>query len=233
MCSSDLPWQLPDGPAALAISTLKPFAWWRLNEFSGPLAADHSGHRRDAAYESHVAYYLEGPHAARFCGSEVNRAPHFVGGRLAADLSGLAEHYSLSLWIWNGMPNAARSFSGWFYSRDHNHGLSAYGEHLGIGGSSEHTGKLVFQTATGTVAGKTEVPRWSWRHVVLVRDGERVRIYLDGSLEIETKAARCTVSDAFFGGRSDNENDWEGRLDEIAIFDRALDAKEITNLVVK
>lgn len=227
------PWQLPDGPAALAIATLKPFAWWRLNEFSGPLAADHSGHRRDAAYESHVAYYLEGPHAARFCGSEVNRAPHFVGGRLAADLSGLAEHYSLSLWIWNGMPNAARSFSGWFYSRDHNHGLSAYGEHLGIGGSSEHTGKLVFQTATGTVAGKTEVPRWSWRHVVLVRDGERVRIYLDGSLEIETKAARCTVSDAFFGGRSDNENDWEGRLDEIAIFDRALDAKEITNLVVK
>jgi len=227
------PWQLPDGPAALAISTLKPFAWWRLNEFSGPLAADHSGHRRDAAYESHVAYYLEGPHATRFCGSEVNRAPHFVGGRLAADLSGLAEHYSLSLWIWNGMPNAARVVSGWFYSRDHNHGLSTYGEHLGIGGSSEHTGKLVFQTAAGTVAGKTEVPRWSWRHVVLVRDGERVRVYLDGSLEIETKAARCAVPDAFFGGRSDNENGWEGRLDEIAVFDRALDEKEIANLVVK
>ncbi len=227
------PWQLPDGPAALAISTLKPFAWWRLNEFSGPLAADHSGHRRDAAYESHVAYYLEGPHAARFCGTEVNRAPHFVGGRLAADLSGLAEHYSLSLWIWNGMPNAARAVSGWFYSRDHNHGLSAYGEHLGIGGSSEHTGKLVFQTAAGNVAGKTEVPRWSWRHVVLVRDGERVRVYLDGSLEIETKAARCAVPDAFFGGRSDNENGWEGRLDEIAVFDRALDEKEIAKLVVK
>ena len=34
-------------------------------------------------------------------------------------------------------------------------------------------------------------------------------------------------------GRSDNEANWEGRLDEIAIFDRALTAREVEKLTVK
>jgi hypothetical protein len=37
----------------------------------------------------------------------------------------------------------------------------------------------------------------------------------------------------FFGGRSDNENNWEGRLDEIAVFDRALSAEEVAKLGMK
>jgi hypothetical protein len=32
------PWALSAGPATKAISALKPFAYWRLNEFTGPLA---------------------------------------------------------------------------------------------------------------------------------------------------------------------------------------------------
>jgi hypothetical protein len=34
----------------------------------------------------------------------------------------------------------------------------------------------------------------------------------------------------FVGGRSDNEANWEGRLDEVAVFDRALGAKELEKL---
>ena len=34
----------------------------------------------------------------------------------------------------------------------------------------------------------------------------------------------------FFGGRCDNQSNWEGRLDEIAVFDRALSAEEIGTL---
>ena len=34
----------------------------------------------------------------------------------------------------------------------------------------------------------------------------------------------------FLGGRSDNNSNWEGRLDEVAIFERALTAAEIAQL---
>jgi hypothetical protein len=223
------PWHLSAGPASKTIAGLKPAMWWRLNEFSGPLAADASGNHRHATYEGGVAYYLDGPEAPQFCAGEVNRAPHFVGGRLCSDLSEIREAYSVSLWLWNGMPNDGRDVSGWFYSRDHNHGLSAYGEHLGVGGKSGNTGRLVFQGDT-VLAGKTEIPRWTWQHVVLVRAGSAVRVYLNGSLEIEGQARPSTITECFFGGRSDNDSGWEGRLDEIAVFNRALSADEVAGL---
>ncbi len=227
------PWVLSAGPATKGVLDLKPVAYWRLNEFTGPVAADETKNHRDAAYEGGVAYYLEGPHSDQFCAGEMNRAPHFVSGRLCSQMNGISENYSVSMWIWNGMPNDGRDFCGWFYSRDHNHGVSAYGEHLGIGGKSGNTGKLVFQGSRGPVAGKTELPRWTWQHVVLVREVDMARVYLNGALEIETKASRVSIPAVFFGGRSDNENNWEGRLDEIAVFDRALSEAEVAKLGVK
>jgi hypothetical protein len=233
-------WKLGDGPAARAILDARPAAYWRLNEFAGPHAADAGGRGHDAVYEPEIAYYLEGPSSASFCGGdEVNRAPHFAGGRLRARLGGLADRYSVSLWLWNGMPNDGRAMSGWLFSRGHDHGLGTHGDHLGIGGTSGHAGRLVFLHGDdpGTaVAGKSEIPRWQWRHVVLVRDAETVRVYLNGRIEIETKAAADLPADleqCFFGGRSDNDSNWEGRLDEIAVFDRALTADEVARLAVK
>jgi len=226
-------WALSAGPATKALAALKPSMWWRLNEFTGPIAADASGNHRDAIYEGGVAYYLDGPHSAKFCAGEVNRAPHFVSGRLCSQMSDMGTSYSVSMWIWNGMPNDGRDVSGWFYSRDHSHGLSNFGEHLGIGGKSGHTGKLIFQASSGPVAGKSEVPRWTWQHVVLVRDVDMARVYLNGTLEIETKATRVNVPSVFFGGRSDHDSDWEGRLDEIAVFNRALSADEVSQLSLK
>lgn len=225
------PYGLSAGPATKALAGLKPAMWWRMNEFSGPLALDEGPSRRHAAYEGGVAYYLDGPHSAAFCAGQVNRAPHFVNGRLASDLSGIGQAHTISMWIWNGMPNDGREMSGWFYSRDHNHGVSAYGEHLGVGGSSGNTGRLVFQ-AGSVLAGKTEIPRWTWQHVVLVRDREKVRVYLNGKLEIEGQAPASAITACFFGGRSDNDSGWEGRMDEIAVFDRALAEEEVARLGV-
>ncbi|MCA1964549.1 MAG: neutral/alkaline non-lysosomal ceramidase N-terminal domain-containing protein, partial [Prosthecobacter sp.] len=98
------PYGLSAGPASKALAALKPTLWWRLNEFSGPLALDESGHHRHGTYEGGIAYYLDGPHSSAFCDGQVNRAPHFVGGRLCQALTGLGSSYTVSTWIWNGMP---------------------------------------------------------------------------------------------------------------------------------
>jgi hypothetical protein len=235
------PWRLPAGPATRAVLDARPLAYWRLNEFTGPHAADATGNGHDATYEPAITFYLDGPRPAEFASAEeINRAPHFVGNRLRARLESLGDRYSVSMWIWNGMPNEGRAVSGWLFSRGPDHGLNAAGEHLGIGGRSGHTGKLIFlhgDNPATAVAGHTVLPRWTWHHVVLVRDGQKARVYLDGQLEIETalpaKSAPPGFGQCFFGGRSDNDSNWEGRLDEIAVFDRALTAREMTRLAVK
>jgi hypothetical protein len=140
------------------------------------------------------------------------------------------------MWVWNGMPNDARPVSGWLFSRGYAYALSDNGDHFGIGGVSGQTGRLIFfhgKDPANAVGGRTEVPRWQWQHVTFARDGENVRGYLNGHLEFETKAplgALSEVPQCFFGGRSDNDSNWEGRLDEIAVFDRALTAEEIVTL---
>ncbi len=228
------PYGLTLGPASRALAELKPHAWWRLNEFTGPSAADASGNHRDAHYEPGITFYLPGPNPAAFCDAgEINRAPHFAGGRLRARLPELGQRYTLSLWLWNGMPNEGRDVSGWLFSRDHDSGLSAYGEHLGIGGKSGSTGKLIFLSGTQTMAGKTEIPRWQWQHVALARDGEKLLVYLNGKPEIEASAPPSAIENCAIGGRSDNDSNWEGRLDEVAIFDRVLSAAEIQRLALK
>ncbi|WP_395745568.1 LamG-like jellyroll fold domain-containing protein [Prosthecobacter sp.] len=231
-------WKLSDGKAAKAVLALKPAAYWRLNEFTGPVAADASPHRRDAVYERDVAYYLEGPKSESFCADgEVNRAPHLVGARIRSRQPDFGTSYTVSLWFWNGMPNEGRDTSGWLFSQGHDQVLSLSGHHLGIGGKSGNTGKLICLVGTddkNIVAGKTEIPRWQWQHLVIVHDGGKVSAYLNGTLELEARGDPLQrPENLFFGGRSDNDSNWEGRLDEIAVFDRALKAEEIAKLQVK
>ena len=231
--------ELSRGPAADAIAELDPAVWWRLDEFTGPHAVDSSGHGRDGNYDSHVTYFLEGPRSDYFCtDGEKNRAAMFVDGRISGRLLEFGDQYSVSLWLWNGLPTDAREITGWCFSRGRDFGLGPFGDHLGVGGSGEHAGRLIFlhgDDHAQIVAGEETIPRWEWRHVVLVRDGEAVRVYLNGELDLETTAAADFPAgfDRFFvGGRCDRRDAWEGRLDEVALFTRALTAEDVAELSV-
>ncbi len=235
------PYRPTCGPAAQVILAAKPAAYWRLDESAGARAVDASGNNRDAIYEPGVVFFLEGPQSDRFCApGEKNRAAHFAGGRLQTRISELGDQYSVSLWVWNGMPADARDVSGWIFSRDRNHGLGTQGDHLGVGGTAAGAGKLVFfhggeDAAAKPAVGRTPIERWTWSHVVFVRDGKTVRVYLDGKpqpeIEVETAADFPEdLEQIFFGGRGDNDSNWEGRLDEISVFNRALTTEEVTTL---
>ena len=228
---------LSHGPASETIHSMKPAAWWRLNEFGGLMATDASGNNRNAVYEPDITYYLEGPRSTDFCSNaEINRAPMFVGGRLRSSMPILGGNYSISLWIWNGMPDNSRPVSGWFFSRGRDNGLNQWSDHLGLGGINNHSRKLIFfhgKDSSSVTAGSTEIPRWKWQHVAFVRRGESVKVYLGGKIEIDTTTASsfpAAIGHLFWGGRSDNHSNWEGRLDEIVVFDRALKEHEVSVL---
>jgi len=221
------PFRQSIGPTAEAILKEKPVAYYRFDEMQGPTALDHSGNHRDAVYEPDVVYFLEGPQDQGFTKSdEINRCVHFAAGRVRTRLDDLGDRYTVSLSFWNGMPNEARETAGWLFSRDHDRAMTARGEHLGIGGTATEPGRLIFRYGNQDIAvGSTEIERWTWNRVTLVRDRDRVRVYLNDNTtpEIDVAVGEATSAPwCFIGGRCDNDSNFEGSIDEVAVFDRVV-----------
>ena len=222
--------------ATRALLALRPIAIYRLDEWAGPRAIDRSGNDHDAFVEDGVLFFLEGPHSGYFSGShEMNRSMFFAGGRVQSRLPELDGDYSISLWFWNGMPTDSRGVTGWLWSRGYDHGIGSHGEHLGISGNSTVPGKLCLESGDHAAIGKTILQRWTWNHVVFVRKGDRLLVFLNGNEEPEIEmesSADCVqkLPNLYLGGKSNSDFNFEGRLDEIGVFDRALNLKEVRSI---
>ena len=226
----------PEGPYVEAVRASKPIAYWRMSEFDGPRAVDASGKGNQGTYEDGVAFYLRGPEADGLRGpGHINRAAHFAGGRMRAVLPNLGQTYSVELWFWNGLPSNARAVTGYLFSVGPNGDGSCPGDHLGIGGAHLAKGKLFFFNGNRdgeSLEGSTRIPLRTWQHAVFVRDGKRVKVYLNGNctLEIASEAEisrPANVKEVFVGGRCDSFANWEGKLAEVAVYNRALTSSEV------
>lgn len=235
------------GPYGKTVLAQGPVAFWRCNDMSGPHAGGATTDSPPARFEPGVAFYLPGvqrkggaistpPEApSPFSGDRENRAVHFAGGRLVSKLSQPQREYSVSFWFWNGFPKDVRPVTGYLFSRGENGDRQALGEHLGIGGTVNDTrnGCLFFYTGNEVgevVNGSTPLAFRDWHHVVVVRNGDSLRVYLDGKPEIEAEVAWTipeSVSSFFLGGRCDNFANFEGKLDEIAVFAKPLTEAQV------
>lgn len=220
-------------PYAAAVMASKPLVYWRMDDLAGPQAVNAVNGRPLGNFGMPTAYYMPGAQAPDFPGlGAENRVPHFVGQPFSAAVAGLGGSYSVEFWFYNCMPCDARDVTGYLFSR-------GGGDRLAIGGTARTPGRLVFQTGDEpgqAVSGKTEVPlrNWkakeSWHHVAFVRDGKKVRVYLDGRPEPELTAETALPEaspNLWIGGTGDGKMGFEGRMDEVAVFNRALGADEI------
>ena len=223
------------GAYAQAVLAAKPLAYWRLNESAGQQATDATGNNRHGTHETGVLFYLEGPDSPAFSGENtINRAAHYAGGRTKIDLKDLGPTYSVELWFWNGLANEARSVTAYLVSRGADGDNEAAGDHLGIGGTFAAQGKLLFFNGNkrGTIlSGNTVIEPKTWNHVVYVRDGKKATAYLNGNPQPELSGEAEVGHDEYVmalyaGGRNDNRFNLEGRLDEVAVYDRALSGEE-------
>lgn len=217
------------GKAANKLLAAKPVAYYRFAETEAPVLVDQSGNHHDGVYEPGVCFYLPGPDAPErqyTSDKNVNRCVHFAGGRARTRLPSLKDSYCISMAFWNGMPNNARATTGWLLSNDYPHAVSQNGEHLGISGTEagDLAGRLMLQQGISKpVLGKTEIPRWQWNQLLIVKDRQRLRVYLNEDpvpeidIAIESSGNR-EVANYFIGGRSDNQSNFEGRIDEVAFF---------------
>jgi hypothetical protein len=235
------------GPYARTVLEATPLAYWRLNEIVVPIARDATGEGRDAVYEDGVALYLPGVGSgtgrlpeprlvpSNFSGKQINRAAHFAGGRVRASLPTLGRTYSVELWLWNGLPSDARAVTGYVFSRGLDGDQAARGEHLGIGGThrTNETGRLLVfngNERNQVLVGRARLALRDWHHVVFVRDGRKVTVYLDGAQDLSGELDNTVPERApvFIGGRCDNFANFEGKVDEAAVFSRVLSAQEVS-----
>ena len=228
--------QAPETDHAKAVAALKPVAFFRMEEMDAGTARDNAG-KHDAVIEPGVAVHLPGigskeaPHEP-----PAERAFHFAGGRVKPQVI-LGANYSAAFFLWNALPTNARPVTGYAFSRGAD-GDKDHGEHLGVGGThrANAQGRLMLFNGNSQdqlLVGKTPLTLKHWHHVVLVREGTKVRVHLDGQAQPDMEGELPVVvpGDALFiGGRADNFANWEGKLDEFAVFDRALTADEIAVL---
>ena len=108
------------------------------------------------------------------------------------------------------------------------------GDRLFIAGGGSSPDRLSFIGGGDdpTLAGTSEVAPRAWHHVALVCDGETVSVYLDGRPEIEGRSSplpRRGPTRLRIGGGGDEEACFEGKLDEVAVYDRCLTPAEIAS----
>jgi len=242
----------PDLAAAYPRTVLdsKPWAYWQLDEFEGPQAIDGSSNKNNGTYEAGIAFYLEGADARSIAGNNhTSRAAHFAGGRINSASKNLnANQYTIEMWFCNYLPASARagrvyalfdaqSVTGYMFSRGPKCALGAPGDHLGIGahGTSDTEDRLFFSNGTAlnqVLIGKTNLKPKTWNHVAMVRDDSNITIYLNGNTTPEISGQAESgfppeINDLFVGGRNDGFANFEGRIDEVSIYNRALSANEI------
>ncbi len=163
-------------------------------------------------------------------------APTFSGKRVRADIAELGDDYSVEMWIRNTLPNSSRPVTGYFFSRGAEKPATDHGDHFGISGTSGgQPGRLLFYNGTPhrqSVRGDEVLKINEWYHVAMVRSGDSVSLYLNGDLKRGVRAQakrgfKSGVGLVFVGGRRDNFANFQGQLQDVAIFNRALNDDEV------
>ena len=214
------------GPYARVILDAKPAAYWRLNEAAGKVAGNAVAGGPSAEISAGVALYLPGVGSGPGTGlratltsstfsraKQINRALHLAGGDVQADVEGLGERYSIALWFWLGEASGASERSGTLV-------VGPGGESLTSKQTKDHRAEVLLNGS----ASKPELRADDWHFAVLVRDGNEVRVHVDGSEQpgiVAASPAQPKGQHLRFG------QGLQGKLDEVAVFKRALPPTEI------
>lgn len=197
-------------PYSEAVLASKPVACWRLDEIEGSVARDASGHGRDASYRGGHAFYLPGPGVPGEAAKN-NRAVYLANGSLKTPLDRLPAEATVEFWFRDGVPDS--------------------------------TGSAVKEL---TALGAEGIEPSAWHHVALVFDGRGCRVFVDGRMAssredgssralglvrrfLGTREAGGSGSSSGAGSGSRPGSGFEGLLDEVAVYDRALTADEVAS----
>ena len=217
---------VPLAPAASGI--LQNLAgYWRFDETMGGTAADTSGQHNSGTLTNFSAATN-----AHWTAGKVGGALRFAAGTtgehvIVPNFPKTAANYSISAWVWaDSRPVWASIVKNW------------YGEfHFGLDGGTGELSNYIGLTSTFPNAKEAGVfPTGSWQHVVCTADGANLRVYRNGlqvastaySGALFTPPQALSIGAKIVGASTDSH--WQGLIDDVALWNRALSANEIYNL---
>jgi hypothetical protein len=211
-----------------AIMADKPLVYLRFGEKSGTIGHDEMGHL-DATYppsgvtlgaagalsnDSNTAIELDGTGVL-----------HFPEG---VDFEGLAP-FSVEVWV----RASAQGLGQYPYVIDHNLYEPRRGWDLLVGTQGVYFER--WDVTVGPALGmEPPPPAETWHHVVGTFDGAMQMLFVDGSVVMTATVARAKLPRVTGGFTAGGQNcacsglRFVGRLDELAIYDRALPAARVT-----
>ena len=225
----------PSGYPAMVLND-HPTAFWRMSDTNGQPALDSVGFNDGAYAASGVTYGVpahqgESGTAVAFNGSS--------GRAIVPNTSVLnpAGPFTIELWVstpqggWTG--TGANGFMVPFCSMDRPGRSGGYEFYL----DGNYTG-YEFHTAVGggysTICGDNYIPIANeWSHIVGVYDGTSIAIYVNGVQGSDSPYPETitpnSVTPFIIGSRADNVRFWEGPISDVAFYNYALSATQISN----
>ena len=220
----------PVSPYSEAVIRNKPIAYWRLEDMDSTRVEDALGENH-ARYRGGVALFLPGSNGSGFTAADYgNRSVYLAGGYVEASLGQLQGEYSVAMCFSNALPTDARDTTGVL--------LSTEAETLLLAGKAagDQSGKLVLRSGGKSFAGKTRTNSEHWHYLTIARDKQHVRVYLDGGTEPEIDATTDPPKPPkrlLIGSDGSSETTFDGKVDEVSVFDRAMAASDIVDFCAK
>ena len=200
---------------------------WKLDESSGTTATDATGSHNGTL--------------TNFPGDDSQWTTGRLGGALRFD--GVDDYVAITGYT-GVLGTGSRTVAAWIKTSSVGHiiswGITSAGEKwiFRVQDSSGSAGAIRAEVASGYIVGSTPVWDGQWHHVaaVLEDDGspnvDEVRLYVDGKLEMITAVSSQPVNtsaatDVTIGSFPISPLYFNGQIDDVRIYDRALSTQEI------
>ena len=207
--------------------------WWKLDDASGTTAADSSGNGNDGALQGNGTW-VEGVQDGAWQGDgdgDYIRIPH-------SESLDLSEAVTVAMWSYGGIAPDQLICKG----NDGSAWNSSYSIRVDDDGS--HARQINWRgrvgTSTDSLNSAAALPETEWVHIAvtfdLAAEGNNQKIYINGVLDAESRsmtALTTNTADLLLGadGYDTTRWHWQGKLDDVRIYNIALPAAQIPTVM--
>lgn len=209
------------------VAANSPALYWKLDDDTGSTSVADAAGSVDGTVVGEVALGSFGAGAETGTAAALDGVDDHIDSSGPLATSGFGDQYSAAIWFNAGNVDALQTVFDW-YEGDAPAAASKAGVQLEEGGQITFFGNDVATTTTSVAEAG------SWHLVVIVRDGDQARIYLDGVLEnAETVASEGISADTSvaLGRNAATEADYfGGSLDEFIVYASSLTDQDVARL---